>query len=212
MASNPKSTLRTIMPTTHRVLLERCIRSKLVGVKGKVLVIGAGCDPYKSLLPNAQSVLVTDIDDQLGLMDEIVDAHELPYNDNSFDAVIAIEVFEHLHTPALALQECHRVLSPNGLLIFSIPFMFHVHGDPSDYQRFTRHGILKLTEVFSAVHLDEIGGRLAVISDILTTASKIMIPLRIFNNIFRLPFLSELVASDCPSGYWIEAVKHHIQD
>jgi SAM-dependent methyltransferase len=207
MASNPKSFLRKLMPTAHRVLLEEVIKRKLFNIQGKVLVIGAGHDPYKDLLPNATSILVTDISNENGLMDSIADAHDLPYNDNSFDAIIAIEVFEHLHSPTIAMKECYRVLSQHGVLIFSIPFMFHVHGDPSDYQRLTPHGILKLAEEFSSVTINEIGGRLAVISDILTTSYKFMILFRIVNNIFFLPIFKGMKSTDCASGYWVEAKK-----
>ncbi len=207
MPSNPKSTLRKILPTAHRVLLEKIIQKKLKDVTGKVLVIGAGHDPYRNMLSNASSVLVTDISDDYGTIDEIVDAHELPYKDDSFDTIIAIEVIEHLHSPNKAINECYRALSENGTLICSIPFMFHVHGDPNDYQRLTKQGIIKLTSNFKKVETHEIGGRLAVISDIITTSSKIMIPFRIINNILRLPILNKLSSNDCASGYWIEAKK-----
>ena len=99
MPSNPKSVLRRLMPTAHRILIERCIKRDFVHLSGRVLVIGAGHDPYRDLLPSAQSVKLTDISNDSGLMDEIADAHELQFENGSFDVVIAIEVFEHLHTP-----------------------------------------------------------------------------------------------------------------
>lgn len=207
MASNPSSILQQLMPTAHRLLLGRCIRGALRSVTGKVLVVGAGHDPYKNLLPNASQVVVTDLDDDSGVIDEIADAHQLPYGAEIFDAVIAIEVFEHLHSPAVAIRECHRVLTADGVLIFSIPFLFHVHGDPFDYQRLTKQGILSLTEDYFAAQIVEIGGRLAVISDIVTTSSKLMVPLRILNHFFRLPGIRSLKSRDCPSGYWVEARK-----
>lgn len=207
MASNPSSILRRLMPTAHRLLLERRIHRALLSVSGKVLVIGAGHDPYKNLVPNASQVVVTDLDDDSGVIDEIADAHQLPYGAESFDAVIAIEVFEHLHSPAVAIKECYRVLTPDGVLILSIPFLFHVHGDPFDYQRLTRQGILNLTEDYFVAQVEEIGGRLAVISDILTTGSKLAVPFRILNHLFRLPGLRDAKSEDCPSGYWVEARK-----
>ena len=48
------------------------------------------------------------------------DAGSLPFPDNSFDLVLAIEVFEHLPDPSAAMAELARVCA--GSLIASVPF------------------------------------------------------------------------------------------
>ncbi len=48
------------------------------------------------------------------------DATTLPFPDDAFDLVLAIEVFEHLPEPARSLHELHRVCA--GSLIASVPF------------------------------------------------------------------------------------------
>lgn len=40
--------------------------------------------------------------------------YDLPFSDNSFDAVFSHALFEHLQEPAKALQEINRVLKPGG--------------------------------------------------------------------------------------------------
>ena len=45
----------------------------------------------------------------------------LPYEDGAFDAVVSLQVIEHLHSPQEFLTECARVLRPSGLLIISTP-------------------------------------------------------------------------------------------
>jgi len=46
----------------------------------------------------------------------------LPYEDNYFDSVIFTEVLEHLYeSPIHILQELHRVLKANGVLILTTP-------------------------------------------------------------------------------------------
>lgn len=44
---------------------------------------------------------------------------ELP--DNTYDAITMWDVLEHLPDPRYALDQCHRLLKPNGILVFSIP-------------------------------------------------------------------------------------------
>lgn len=48
-------------------------------------------------------------------------AGKLPFMDNSFDAVIALELMEHLEKPRQAVYEFSRVLKPSGFLIVSMP-------------------------------------------------------------------------------------------
>ncbi|MDD9921694.1 MAG: methyltransferase domain-containing protein [Boseongicola sp.] len=44
----------------------------------------------------------------------------LPYQDNTFDVILAAHVIEHLPDPQIALAELCRVLKPGGILICSI--------------------------------------------------------------------------------------------
>lgn len=46
---------------------------------------------------------------------------KLPFKDESFDIVIALEVLEHLFNPFFTLEEMARVLKPRGYIIISMP-------------------------------------------------------------------------------------------
>jgi len=46
-------------------------------------------------------------------------AEGFPFPDKSFDVVVSNQVIEHLHDTDLFVRECHRVLVPGGLLVFS---------------------------------------------------------------------------------------------
>ncbi len=52
------------------------------------------------------------------------DATRLPFQDNTFDRIIASEVLEHIHNDEDALQELFRVLKPNGILAITVPSYF----------------------------------------------------------------------------------------
>ena len=49
------------------------------------------------------------------------DATRLPFQDNTFDRVIASEVLEHIHNDEDALDELYRVLKPHGILAITVP-------------------------------------------------------------------------------------------
>ncbi len=51
----------------------------------------------------------------------IGDAHKLEFKANSFDAVFAFEVLEHVVSPDLVLKEIRRVLKRGGYAIFIVP-------------------------------------------------------------------------------------------
>jgi len=57
------------------------------------------------------------------------DAHDLPFKDNEFEAVFALEVLEHIAKPKKVFSEIKRVLKPGGYAIFLVPtdsFLFRI--------------------------------------------------------------------------------------
>ncbi len=186
-----------ILPTCHKILLNKLLSRFYPQVSGSVLVVGTGDICYSSLLNASCHVLSTDISPSV-YVDTVADAHQLPFRDSEFDAYIAIEVFEHLHSPHYAIQEAFRVVKPGGILLLSLPFMFHVHGHPFDYQRLTYKGIKNLCRDYQS-HIIPFGNRIHVISDIITTGSKIFCFLRVINHFLALAFPS--ASHDSPSGY-----------
>lgn len=205
MAHDERKWHRRLFRTAHRLLLERAIFGQLPGLTGEVLVIGAGYEPYRRMLTGARGVCLTDIDPANNAVDRQMDAHEITFADESFDSVLAIEVFEHLRRPAVAAAEIRRVLRPGGTCLLSIPFLFRVHGDPFDFQRLTGSGLEELFRDFSRVSVVGFGRRSHVISDIVTTGSRALVPLRIVNHLLaRLPAGP---SHDSPSGYIVRLVK-----
>lgn len=56
-----------------------------------------------------------------------IDSEDFPFDDGNFEAVTALEVFEHLFNPDNFLQETRRVLKPGGKLILSTPNLAALH-------------------------------------------------------------------------------------
>jgi len=65
-------------------------------------------------------------------------AEKLPYEDESFDLVTALDVVEHLDDDRAGLKEMHRVLRPGGRALLFVPafmFLWGVQDDISHHRR-----------------------------------------------------------------------------
>jgi len=73
-------------------------------------------------------------------LDIVSDITVIPEPDASFDAIMCIEVFEHLPEPIKAIQEFARLLKPKGYLILTAPFCSLTHFAPYHfYTGFNRY-------------------------------------------------------------------------
>ena len=83
-----------------------------------------GFAPLKARLPE---LVATDVE-STPWIDEVVDAHELPYADSSLANLVAVDVLHHLADPARALDEARRTLRPGGRLVAVEPYTSPVSG------------------------------------------------------------------------------------
>ena len=104
--------------------------------------------------------------------DIVADVQDVPLEDGVADCVLSTEVIEHLPDPAACVMEAHRILKPGGALILSAPFLYPVHGDPHDYQRFTADGLKRLCGMFETTEVTAMGGYMAVVSSIVDTRAR----------------------------------------
>ena len=75
--------------------------------------------------------------DELGKRDTsncvpvLYDGTHMPFPDAAFDAIVSIETLEHVASEPATLRAMHRVLTPGGTLIVSVPnkwWIFETHG------------------------------------------------------------------------------------
>lgn len=97
----------------------------------------------------------------------------LPFEDESFDVVVAGELFEHLQFPDALVAEIRRVLRPGGVLAGSVPNAYRVQSrlrflrgkppedDPTHLRMFSATAIRELLAGFAQVELHFVGGRYA---------------------------------------------------
>lgn len=111
--------------------------SRIYGGGKKILDVGCGTKPYRSLFQK-DDYLGIDIKDRGGRVDKVYDGQKIPYDKGEFDLVISTEVFEHVEHPEKLLSEIQRVLKKEGLLFLTMPFVWNEHERPYDFRRFTR--------------------------------------------------------------------------
>jgi SAM-dependent methyltransferase len=113
-----------------------------------VLDAGAGECPHAPLFAHTRYVrLDRGIGDKTWdytKIEVLGDISELPFRDNSFDAVINIQVLEHLKEPSIGVNEMARVLKPGGELILTTVQCWEIHQHPNDFFRYTRYGLTYL--------------------------------------------------------------------
>jgi SAM-dependent methyltransferase len=80
--------------------------------------------------------------------DIVSDAHSLPFKDNTFDAVVSFNTFEHLSNPELAAKEIFRVLKPGAKLILQTAFLQPLHESPYHFYNATKYGLLNWFKEF----------------------------------------------------------------
>ena len=131
---------------------------------GRLIDIGCGTKPYKKLLQTYVTEHVgvdhSGTYHDMGNIDLIGTAYEIPAEDDFFDTALCTQVLEHLEEPEKALRECYRVLKPGGYALYSVPFIWHLHEEPRDFYRYTIYGLKYLFEKvgFSIIEIHPLSG------------------------------------------------------
>jgi SAM-dependent methyltransferase len=114
-------------------------------VRGRLIDIGCGTKPYADLLaPYATEHVGVDLSStasEKSNIDILCNAYKIPVKSESFDCALCTAVLEHLEEPEEAIRECYRLLKTDGVALYSIPFIWHLHEEPRDFFRFSKYGI-----------------------------------------------------------------------
>ncbi|HEX2395641.1 MAG TPA: class I SAM-dependent methyltransferase [Bacteroidales bacterium] len=114
------------MPGTHQRFLE-FFKKQHERISLKVLDIGAGHGAFsQKLYDMGYDVYACDLFPELFQFDKIICTQvditkHFPYNDNTFDLLIAIEVSEHITDHENFFSEAGRILKPGGKLYITTP-------------------------------------------------------------------------------------------
>jgi SAM-dependent methyltransferase len=129
------------------------IINNIKAIRGKKTVIDIGCSnqwPKQHLSEECQYIGI-DYPETADLWyktrpNVYSDASGLPIPDDSADVALLLDVLEHLKEPDAALKEIHRVLCNQGILIMQVPYLYPLHDEPRDFQRYSKYGFKELAD------------------------------------------------------------------
>ena len=106
-----------------------------------VLDLGCGTMPYRSMIENLDVVYTgADITEEA---DVRIDASgRVQLEKDSADAILSIQVLEHVRDLDAYCAEIRRLLRPDGTLLLSTHGTWLYHPHPEDHRRWTRTGLV----------------------------------------------------------------------
>ena len=131
--------------TLYRTLFHEAIRQ--ISINGRILDIGGKSSSslyfkHMQIDPGSQ-IICTDLNPAPGVLALDV-TKPFPIPDESIDAVIAFNLFEHVFEYDIAFSEIYRILKPGGKTYVCVPFLHEYHPAPDDYFRFTASGLARI--------------------------------------------------------------------
>jgi N-acetyl sugar amidotransferase len=91
-------------------------------------VLDVGCSASPNLYLKNKKVIGLDLNEKVNMSSnyyKIVKGNVFdlpkPFTEESFEAITAGEILEHLDSPMLFLKNCYKTLKPGGILVFSTP-------------------------------------------------------------------------------------------
>lgn len=167
-------------------------------LSGDILDVGCGHKPYKDLFSHKKYIGM-DIenpghDHKNEDIDVYYDGTTFPFEDNTFDGVLANQVLEHVFNPDEFLQQINRVLKAKGRLLLTVPFIWDEHEQPYDYGRYSSFGLKALLEKngFTVIsHSKSVNDLRAVFQLFILYIYKIMLTKsKLFNLVFTVVIIS----------------------
>lgn len=199
----PNKGLYDLIVYLYRAPILQSIKRAAPDLKGKLLDVGCGKKPYRSLL-TVEKYTGIDVATSPHLSpddDAIYDGKTIPFENSEFDSCICTEVLEHCAGPQGIVMEIARCLKPGGAFFATVPFVIEHHEVPYDFTRFTSFGFRALCENagFEVIWLEDRGGLHPVVAKFLYDLAGSIVSRAPFLDILLIPvwlFSRLLLATD----------------
>lgn len=108
--------------------------------EARILDVGAGRGDFAALTDRFQTIAL-DIYPypEIDVVCDLTISN--PFKPASFDAVVLMNVLEHVYDTHALLGRIATLLKPGGILIVAIPFLVKLHQTPVDFVRYTHYAL-----------------------------------------------------------------------
>ena len=108
-----------------------------------ILDVGAGRGDFADLFEN-RNYLALDVY-PYPEVDIVCDLTQVnPFRPQSFDAILLMNVMEHVYDTRALLGSLAEMLRPGGVILVAIPFLVKIHQAPIDFVRYTHYALQRL--------------------------------------------------------------------
>lgn len=202
-----------------RMLLKRSLLEVFPVMAGQLLDAGCGKMPYRTFVLNNSAVtsyVGLDIESALVYDRDVKpdftwDGSVMPFEQPLFECALATEVLEHCPEPEVFLKEVNRVLKPEGIFIFTVPFLWNLHEVPHDEYRYTPFSLKRHLENsgFRDIKISATGGWHAAMAQMIglwVRRSGLRRWIRTPLSILCMPLIKLLLKMDKPPVVFSEGV------
>ena len=156
--------------TYRRMWLDFCLEQHSHDMRGVVIDLGGKQKNKRGSFhpPETQAKAWWYVNLEMSTRPNIFsDVTAAPLISECADVIICTEVLEHLENPDTCADEIFRILRPGGKAFISVPFIYPIHADPNDFQRFTAEGLRRLFRRFAIIEIMPMGGFLGTMGMLL---------------------------------------------
>jgi len=108
-----------------------------------ILDVGAGHGDFADIYQGRPAILLDVY--PYPEIDVVCDlTYSVPFRAGSLDAVVLMNVLEHIYDARVLFAAVNTLLKPGGIFIIAVPFLLKIHQAPYDFVRYTHFSLQRL--------------------------------------------------------------------
>ena len=129
---------------------------KVLAPDARILDVGAGHGDFADIFTGCKYTSLDIVPyPEVDLVCDLIQT--IPFKPETFDAVVLMNVLEHVYDNHGLIKSIATVLKPGGKLILTVPFLLKVHQAPFDFSRYTPYFLQNLA-AGSGLRIAELDG------------------------------------------------------